>query len=421
MHLNVAQVSGHYYGNGGLDGIRAGSADGARRELQRVPRAAAAVPRSPQQLLENAYLNYLDEFLQTGRTPMPCHALRASCFIDPWGVVYPCITYSRPIGRLRDTGMRLEPIWNAAETARRAARDLEGAVPAVLDRLRGVSEHPRQRPGRSRRQPADAPIRGRRRAGGDGACAMNVTCFTDAVIQAHLDRAVAHHVATDVSAVIAAKQEAPSIGDVIDRTRRYAGDDPRRRRAVDRRHRRRRRAAAARSVLADGGRGKGEAHPPGDPAHPHAGHRVPRCRRLARSGGHPAAGRADPRRARPITSSASRLRGGSSELHGGFDEFFRLAGSSFITACINWRFGCRLSDSQNGFRAIRTAVLRAARPAREHDDDRAGDDHQDAAPRVADGRSAQPRAPRACTAPRTSASGASAPRYGYSLVKYLFF
>jgi dolichol-phosphate mannosyltransferase len=45
-------------------------------------------------------------------------------------------------------------------------------------------------------------------------------------------------------------------------------------------------------------------------------------------------------------------------LHGGFDEFFRLAGSSFITACINWKFDVRLSDSQNGFRAIRTEVLR---------------------------------------------------------------
>lgn len=56
--------------------------------------------------------------------------------------------------------------------------------------------------------------------------------------------------------------------------------------------------------------------------------------------------------------SASRLMGGSSELHGGFDEFGRLAGSSFITACINWRFGVRLSESQNGFRAIRTDVLK---------------------------------------------------------------
>lgn len=57
--------------------------------------------------------------------------------------------------------------------------------------------------------------------------------------------------------------------------------------------------------------------------------------------------------------TASRLLGGSSELHGGFDEFLRFAGSSFITACVNKRFGVRLSDSQNGFRAIRRDVFLA--------------------------------------------------------------
>lgn len=56
--------------------------------------------------------------------------------------------------------------------------------------------------------------------------------------------------------------------------------------------------------------------------------------------------------------TGSRLIGGSSELHGGFDEFLRLAGSSFITYCINRRWKVRLSDSQNGFRAIRTSVFR---------------------------------------------------------------
>jgi dolichol-phosphate hexosyltransferase len=56
--------------------------------------------------------------------------------------------------------------------------------------------------------------------------------------------------------------------------------------------------------------------------------------------------------------TGSRLFGGSSELHGGFDEFMRLTGSSFITFCINHRFKVRLSDSQNGFRAIRGAVLK---------------------------------------------------------------
>jgi len=71
-----------------------------------------------------------------------------------------------------------------------------------------------------------------------------------------------------------------------------------------------------------------------------------------------------PRLVKPILDghadhvSASRLIGGSSELHGGFDECIRLMGSSFITACINWRFKVTLSESQNGFRAIRTDVAR---------------------------------------------------------------
>lgn len=56
--------------------------------------------------------------------------------------------------------------------------------------------------------------------------------------------------------------------------------------------------------------------------------------------------------------TGSRLLGGSSELHGGFDEFVRLAGSAFAMACINHLFHTRLSDSQNGFRAVRTDVLR---------------------------------------------------------------
>jgi dolichol-phosphate mannosyltransferase len=56
--------------------------------------------------------------------------------------------------------------------------------------------------------------------------------------------------------------------------------------------------------------------------------------------------------------SGSRLIGGSSELHGGFDECFRLMGSSFITACINWKFKVQLSESQNGFRAIKTEVIK---------------------------------------------------------------
>jgi radical SAM protein with 4Fe4S-binding SPASM domain len=125
VHLNVAQVSGHYYGN---DEDVSGDRTAIRQELQAY-RRRRGVARTPHQILERAYLTRLDRFLQTGQTPMPCHALRSSCFIDPWGVVYPCISYSRPIGRLRETGMRLDPIWNARATQQVQQEIWQGQCP----------------------------------------------------------------------------------------------------------------------------------------------------------------------------------------------------------------------------------------------------------------------------------------------------
>jgi radical SAM protein with 4Fe4S-binding SPASM domain len=127
LHVNVAQRSDHYYGSTNADTVVPDPA-AARADVNRY-RSLRGPARSPRQLLEHAYLKHLDRFLLTGRVPMPCHALRASCFIDPWGVVYPCITYSNPMGRLRETGMRLHPIWNDPRTARVQAEIWRGQCP----------------------------------------------------------------------------------------------------------------------------------------------------------------------------------------------------------------------------------------------------------------------------------------------------
>jgi dolichol-phosphate hexosyltransferase len=52
----------------------------------------------------------------------------------------------------------------------------------------------------------------------------------------------------------------------------------------------------------------------------------------------------------------SRGKGGSDELHGTLEQFIRYVGSQIIMLCINYRHGVRLTDSQNGFRAIRRDV-----------------------------------------------------------------
>lgn len=55
----------------------------------------------------------------------------------------------------------------------------------------------------------------------------------------------------------------------------------------------------------------------------------------------------------------SRMLGGSEELFGSIFEVIRLMGSLVISLSINYRFGLRLTDYQNGFRAIRTEVGRS--------------------------------------------------------------
>jgi glycosyltransferase involved in cell wall biosynthesis len=55
---------------------------------------------------------------------------------------------------------------------------------------------------------------------------------------------------------------------------------------------------------------------------------------------------------------ASRGRGGSDELHGTFEQLIRYIGSQIIMLGINYRWNVRLTDSQNGFRAIRREVGR---------------------------------------------------------------
>lgn len=51
-----------------------------------------------------------------------------------------------------------------------------------------------------------------------------------------------------------------------------------------------------------------------------------------------------------------RFMGGSDELYGTFSNFVRLTGSLIINFVVNWRWGVRLTDIQNGFRAIRKSV-----------------------------------------------------------------
>jgi len=157
-----------------------------------------------------------------------------------------------------------------------------------------------------------------------------------------------------VSVVIPTKNEEGLIGEIVDSVRPYADEvlvidghssDGTREIA----------AARGARVELDGGKGKGEAL----------------RRSMASAAGDivvfiDADGSHDPKDipalVAPIKAGAadmvigSRGKGGSDELHGTLEQFIRYIGSQLIMLAINYRWNVRLTDSQNGFRAVRRDV-----------------------------------------------------------------
>ena len=56
---------------------------------------------------------------------------------------------------------------------------------------------------------------------------------------------------------------------------------------------------------------------------------------------------------------ASRMLGGSDELHGTFNKFVRSTGNNFLAVLINLKWKTDLTDIENGFRAIKRDVFNA--------------------------------------------------------------
>jgi len=157
-----------------------------------------------------------------------------------------------------------------------------------------------------------------------------------------------------VTVVIPTKNEEGLIGEIVDSVRRYADEVL----VIDGHSKDQTRAIAAAHgarVELDGGKGKGDA--------------LRRAMDIAlgeivvfidADGSHET--KDIPALIAPIAAGeadlviASRGRGGSDELHGTLEQLIRYVGSQLIMLAINYRWSVRLTDSQNGFRAIRREV-----------------------------------------------------------------
>ena len=115
-HVNIVHESAHYLRNAHVGLRRRLGAETLARAAESYARLRGPA-RSPVGFLERAYLKRVRRYLATGQTPMRCHALRSSCFIDSWGNVFPCTIYDRKLGNLREVDYDLASIWNTPEAA----------------------------------------------------------------------------------------------------------------------------------------------------------------------------------------------------------------------------------------------------------------------------------------------------------------
>lgn len=128
FHVNIAQESSHFYNNRLSDLSGNGTNETIARELKEYRKSRGLV-RGPVSFLENQYLGKVQQFLDTGKTPVRCHSLSSSCFIDSWGNVYPCVTYDHKLASLRDHNYDLEKIWNLPQTIKLRQEIWKGQCP----------------------------------------------------------------------------------------------------------------------------------------------------------------------------------------------------------------------------------------------------------------------------------------------------
>jgi MoaA/NifB/PqqE/SkfB family radical SAM enzyme len=116
FHVNIVN-EGHYLHNRDLE-VRSRVDPAALARATEAYAALRGFGIGPVNYLERTYLKRVRSFLETGRTPMRCHALRSSCFVDSFGHVFPCTIYDRKVGSLRESDFDLAAIWNSEETER---------------------------------------------------------------------------------------------------------------------------------------------------------------------------------------------------------------------------------------------------------------------------------------------------------------
>lgn len=112
IHFNIAHYSSHYYGNLNQD-ISFKSDPMSEISSYNKKKRWTFTKIS---FIEYLYQRLISLYLQTKKTPLPCRALSSSIFLDPYGTIYPCSMWNKPLGNIKNIQFRIQNIWRSKKT-----------------------------------------------------------------------------------------------------------------------------------------------------------------------------------------------------------------------------------------------------------------------------------------------------------------
>lgn len=122
IHTNLFQTSAIYYR---IKGSSKNEKDCRRILKQEVINALELKKKllNPISLIERKYLRLGKKYLETGKTPIKCNIFNLSCFVSPYGDIYPCTIFDRKLGTLRENNYDLKKILRS-NTAKKIKREI---------------------------------------------------------------------------------------------------------------------------------------------------------------------------------------------------------------------------------------------------------------------------------------------------------
>jgi MoaA/NifB/PqqE/SkfB family radical SAM enzyme len=113
FHFNLFQVS-YYFKNLHLK-LRKNFLKRAREEIDNILKLKRK-KLDVISLTEKKFLILAKKYLKNKKIPLNCNILNLSCYVDPFGNVFPCISLNKKLGNLRDFGYNLQKILVSDES-----------------------------------------------------------------------------------------------------------------------------------------------------------------------------------------------------------------------------------------------------------------------------------------------------------------